>query len=126
MAIIYGLSRKVMSGGTGKFYAHAKSVGVVSMEELCEGIASRCSWRKSMLQAAAMALSEAMAEHLAAGKIVELGGIGRFQVLFGSVGVESPDRFLARKHIKSAKIVYRPGKEMKRKLKGLEFKKERG
>ena len=42
MAIICGLSRKVMFGGTGKFYAHAKSVGVVSMEELCEGIASRC------------------------------------------------------------------------------------
>lgn len=122
MAIVYGLSKKGIAGGKGLYYAHVKSAGIVTLDELCEDIACRCSLRKPLLQAAVIALAEGMCRHLACGRIVDLGDIGRFRISCGGRGVERPEHFLARRDITSAKVVYRPGREVKRGLDCLEFK----
>ncbi len=126
MAVVYNLSKKDgLSGeGAGLYYPHAKSTGMVGMDDLCREISGRCSLRRPMLMAAVSALSEAMMEHLSDGEIVDLGALGRFQVSCSGAGVERAGEFDARRHIRSVKVVYRPAKDLKQRMKLLKFKRE--
>lgn len=122
MAIVYGVSKKSLMCGEGLYYAHVKTTGVVGADDLCRLIAQYCQLKVPVLQASLMAFSEVMAEQLAAGKIVDLGELGRFQVSCSSEGVVRPDSFCATRHIKSARIVYRPGKGLKQRMKTLDYR----
>ena len=121
MAIRYSLSKKG-ANGDGLYYANTRSAGVVDLKELCKPITQRCRLKEPMLLASAMAFAEAMEEELAEGRIVELGNVGRFQVLCSSTGAETTDCFYACKHMKPAKIQFRPGKGLKQMLKGVEYR----
>lgn len=121
MAILYSLSQKPV-GDKKLYFATSRNAGVVSAEDLCQGISMRCGLKRPMLLAALLAFSEAMEEELAMGKIVDLGEIGRFQVSCSSGGVERREEFFSGKHMKDAKIVFRPGKDLKKKMKCLEYK----
>lgn len=122
MAIGYGIAKKYVNGKV-LYYAHTKNDGMIGVNELCEQISQHCSLSMPLLHAAVMAFSDAMGGQLAAGKIVDMGSIGRFRVSFGSEGVECADDLCASKHIHQAKILYFPGKELRRGLKELEYRK---
>lgn len=124
MAVMYSLSQKLLEGERKPYYAVARSTGDVSSEELCERISRRCGLKRPVLLAALMAFSEAMEAELAMGKIVDLGGIGRFHVSCSSRGVDRPEEFCSSRDMKDAKILYRPGKRLRQKMKCLEY--ERG
>ncbi|WP_455667828.1 HU family DNA-binding protein [Phocaeicola sp.] len=122
MAILYSLSRKTSMGETRLYFASVRSTGTVSADELCQRIALRCGLRRPVLKAALVAFSEAMESELSMGNIVDLGEIGRFQVSCSSSGVEREEEFVSSKHMKEAKILFRPGRGLKGMLKCLEYK----
>lgn len=65
--------------------------------------------------------SEVMKEQLVMGKIVDLGEIGKFQVSCSSSGVERKEDFCSSRHVKGAKILFRPSKGLKEMLKWLRY-----
>jgi predicted histone-like DNA-binding protein len=68
------------------------------------------------------ALTEVLAEHLADGKIVRFGDFGAFQVSIGSSGAETADKFHP-SLIKSKKVTFRPGADLREMLNNLKFEK---
>ncbi|MBE0650640.1 MAG: HU family DNA-binding protein, partial [Bacteroidales bacterium] len=70
-----------------------------------------------------MGLLETVADELADGNTVSLGKLGTFTVNLKSDSAETADAVTAAT-IKGAKIVYRPGAELKDMLKTLKFEKK--
>jgi predicted histone-like DNA-binding protein len=103
-----------------KWYAGAKSTGDITFRALCKEIAQRSTVSPADTQAALAALTEVLAERLAEGKIVRLGDFGTFQVSISSEGAETEEKFNA-SLIKSSKIVFRPGTDLKEMQNNLKF-----
>lgn len=120
MAVMYSLSQRPI-GGRRLYFVNTQTTGVVSAEELCRKIALRCGLKRPVLLAALLAFSEAMEGELSLGRIVDLGEMGRFQVSCGSTGVEQAEEFCCSRDMRDARILFRPGKGLKRMLKFLEY-----
>jgi predicted histone-like DNA-binding protein len=73
-------------------------------------------------QAVLVALTEVLTEHLAEGKIVRLGDFGAFQVSVSSEDAETEAKFNA-SLIKSNKVVFRPGTDLKKMQNNLKYEK---
>ena len=105
-----------------KWYANAKSAGDVTLRALGKEIAARSTVSPADTQAVLVALTEVLTEHLSDSKIVRLGDFGAFQVSVGSAGAETEAKFNA-SLIKSGKVVFRPGIDIKDMLKNLKYEK---
>jgi nucleoid DNA-binding protein len=67
-------------------------------------------------------LTQVLTEQLSEGKIVRFGDFGSFQVGIGSSGGETKEKHNV-SLIKSKKIVFRPGGDLKEMLNNLKFEK---
>jgi predicted histone-like DNA-binding protein len=67
-------------------------------------------------------LTQVLTEKLADGKIVRFGDFGSFQVSVGSGGAESKEKFTS-SLIKTKKVLFRPGVDLKEMLNNLKFEK---
>ena len=105
-----------------KWYANAKSTGDVTLRALGKEIAARSTVSPADTQAVLVALTEVLVEHLADGKIVRFGDFGAFQVSVGSEGAETEAEFNA-SMIKTKKVAFRPGIDIKEMLNNLKFEK---
>jgi predicted histone-like DNA-binding protein len=105
-----------------KWYATAKSTGVINLRTLGKEIAARSTVSAADTQAVLVALTEVMVEHLADGKIVRLGDVGSFQVSIGSEGAETAAKFNT-SLIKTKKVAFRPGIDLKEMLNNLKIEK---
>ena len=105
-----------------KWYANAKSTGDTTLRALGKEIAARSTVAPADTQAVLVALTEVLVEHLAEGKIVRLGDFGAFQVSISSNGAETKEKFNAAL-IKSNKVVFRPGIDLKEMQKTLKYEK---
>jgi predicted histone-like DNA-binding protein len=105
-----------------KWYANAKGTGDVTLRALSKEIAARSTVAPADTQAVLVALTEVLVQHLANGKIVRLGDFGAFQVSIGSAGAETKEKFNA-SLIKTKKVVFRPGIDIKEMLYNLKFEK---
>lgn len=105
-----------------KWYANARSTGDVSLRTLGKEIAARSTVSPADTQAVLVALTEVVVEHLADGKIVRLGDFGAFQVNVGSEGAETAEKFHP-SMIKTKKVAFRPGIELKEMINNLKFEK---
>jgi len=105
-----------------KWYANTKSTGDTTLRTLSKEIAARSTVSPADTQAVLVGLTEVLVEHLANGKIVRLGDFGAFQVSVSSAGAESAAKFNA-SLIKSSKVVFRPGIDLKEMLKTLKYEK---
>jgi len=105
-----------------KWYANAKSTGDTTLRSLSKEIAARSTVAPADTQAVLIALTEVLVEHLANGKIVRLGDFGAFQVSVGSAGAETKEKFHV-SMIKTKKVVFRPGIDIKEMLNNLKFEK---
>ena len=103
-----------------RIYASAKHEASINLESLAQQIAKRCSLTSTDVNAALHALMEIVPDELLEGKIVTLGQLGSFCLSVRSEGVETPEQ-LSRSAIKGLKIQYRPGKELKKKLRMVEY-----
>jgi predicted histone-like DNA-binding protein len=103
-----------------RWYATAKSSGEISLKAVGKQISQRSTVNHADTLAVLEALTQVLAEQLAEGKIVRLGDLGSFQVNVGSEGAQSPDKLTA-SSIKTRKITFRPGAELKETLSKLTF-----
>jgi predicted histone-like DNA-binding protein len=126
MAISFLLSEKgnpLKPGEPKKWYASAVSTGDVRLRALGKEITQRSTVNYADTLAVLEVLTQVLRERLDENKIVRFGDFGSFQVAIGSEGVETPEQFSVSK-IKTRKIVFRPGTELKEMLNNLKFVKK--
>ncbi len=128
MPVKYNLSEKGKPGdrdAAKKFYANAKSSGEVTFRSLSKEIASGSTTVSDTdVMAVLNDLTKALSRHLADGKIVRFGDFGSFQISLRSEGAETAEKFNA-SMIKGAKILFRPGLDLKDMLSTVKYEKEK-
>lgn len=92
-----------------KFYAKAQAAGDLHIDEICNSVSHSGSIIRGDVLAVTDGLIFEMVRGLAAGKIVDLGDFGHFQMQVSSRGAETEKEFTA-SNIKKARIQFRPGK----------------
>ncbi|MDR2286375.1 MAG: HU family DNA-binding protein [Prevotellaceae bacterium] len=105
-----------------KWYAQSKSDGDVSLKDLGKEITQRCTVNYADTLAVLEALNQVLTVNLEGNKIVRFGDFGSFQVSIGSEGAETEDKFTS-SMIKTKKVIFRPGEDLKVMLNNLKFEK---
>ncbi|MDY3337930.1 HU family DNA-binding protein [Riemerella anatipestifer] len=99
-----------------KYYASAKASGEVTFRSLSKEIAQGSTTVSDTdVLAVLNDLTKVLSKHLSDGKIVRFGDFGSFQISISSEGAETEDKVTAAK-IKSNKILFRPGIELREML----------
>jgi predicted histone-like DNA-binding protein len=112
-----------MSGkGSNKFYARAQSVGELSFSKLCVRISDRCTATKADVMASLEGCIAVIKQAMEDGFIVRLGDFGSFQLSLTSEGAATAKEFES-SNIKGAKILFRPGADIKTMYSTLEYEK---
>ncbi|MDR2408425.1 MAG: HU family DNA-binding protein [Bacteroidales bacterium] len=126
MAVTYVLTQKGNPGDPDapkKFYAQAKANKELTFRKLSKEIAEGSSTvSDSDVLAVLNDLTKILKRHLADGEIVRFGDFGSFQVSISSEGVETAEKFNA-SLIKSGKVTFRPGVDLKEMLATLKYEK---
>lgn len=108
-----------------KYYAQAKASGEVTFKMIAQEISNRSSLNSGDVFNVLEVLSQVMNRELSEGRIVRLGDFGSLQIALSSEGAEAADK-LNSSYIKSAKIAFRPGKDLRNIINNLQFKKVAG
>jgi len=104
-----------------KFYAQAKASGELTFRKLSKEIAEGSTTVSDTdVLAVLNDLTKILKRHLDNGEIVRFGDFGAFQVSLSSSGAESESKFNA-SMIRSAKVNFRPGLDLKEMLNNLKF-----
>jgi predicted histone-like DNA-binding protein len=126
MAVKYSLSEKgnpQKPEDSKKWYANAKSAGELTFRKLSKEIAeSSTTVSDTDVLAVLNDLIKILKRHLDNGEIVRLGDFGSFQVSIGSEGAETAAKFHS-SLIKTKKVTFRPGIDLKEMLNNLKFEK---
>lgn len=106
-----------------KWYATAKSSGELTFRKLSKEIAEGSTTVSDTdVLAVLNDLTKILRRHLENGEIVRFGDFGSFQISIGSSGAESESKFNA-SLIKSQKVSFRPGIDLKEMLNNLKYEK---
>lgn len=106
-----------------KYYANAKADGVVTFRTLSRNIAARSTTVSDTdVLAVLNELTKELAHLLSDGKIVRFGDFGSFQIAISSEGMET-EKQVTPASIKSAKITFRPGTDLKEMLNNATYEK---
>ncbi|MDM1041058.1 HU family DNA-binding protein [Empedobacter falsenii] len=127
MAVKYNVIQKAYPGdptGPKKFYANSIADGEVSLRNLSKEIAQTSSISESDVYATLIDLAKMLSKHLSDGKIVRLGDFGSFQISISSEGVDTANKVNSAS-IKSAKILFRPGLDLRDTLATLKYEKKK-
>ncbi|MFV0180230.1 DNA-binding protein [Empedobacter falsenii] len=127
MAIKYNVIQKAYPGdptGPKKFYANSIADGEISLRRLSKEIAQTSSVSESDVYASLIDLAKMLAKHLADGKIVRLGDFVSFQISISSEGADSISKVTSAS-IKNAKILFRPGIDLRETLATLKYEKKK-
>ena len=126
MAVTYVLTQKVNLGhpeAPRKFYAQAKARKELTFRELSKEISEGSTTVSDTdVMAVLNDLTKILKRHLENGEMVRLGDFGTFQVALTSEGSETEEAFNS-SLIKSKKIAFRPGMDLKDMLLTLKFEK---
>lgn len=107
---------------TPKNYAIAINGGTVDIDRLSELVADGSTVRQNDIYAVIIGLVNVIQGELKEGRNVNLGKLGTFAISLSSNPSDTPEEVNA-SNIKSAKVLYRPGKELKNMLKTLSYTK---
>ncbi|MDR2292576.1 MAG: HU family DNA-binding protein [Prevotellaceae bacterium] len=106
-----------------KFYAQAKSRGELTFRKLSKEIAEGSTTVSDTdVLAVLNDLIKILKRHLDNGEIVRFGDFGSFQIAISSDGAETEEKFNV-SLIKSSKVVFRPGIDLKEMLATLKYEK---
>jgi len=105
-----------------KYYPSIVSSGRVTQRQLAAEAASISTLSSADLAAALEVFLTIIPKELAKGNIVELGDFGNFWLKSASEGADSPEAVRATQ-ITGVSAQFRPGKEFKKVLDGIEFEK---
>ena len=103
-----------------KFYASASHGAHVDLDDLATEVADRCSLKRADVHGVLVGLMDIIPDVLLDGKIVSLSQLGSFYMTVKSEGAEIKDD-LSIGMVKGVKIQYRPTKELKHKMKMVDF-----
>ena len=112
--------RKVMMGedqGKVKTYAAAHASGYCEMDKLCELISAHSKMTSADAKALFDSLNWVLRLELQAGNIVQVGELGNFRLSISSEGVEEneeEDVKLTARNIKKARVIFTPGKILRK------------
>ncbi len=107
-----------------KYYPCAVSTDELHLEDLARIIASRSTMSRADCYGVIMALSEVIGEALSNGAIVKVDSLGTFQLVLQGTPAET-EEVLGKSNIKSAKINFKPSKDLKNKMKRITYKRMR-
>lgn len=107
-----------------KYYPCVICKGNENLESLAKIIASRSTISKADCYGVIMALSDAIGEALCDGKIVRIESLGTFKIGVTGSAADTAEA-LGKANIKSAKILYKPSRDLKSKIKETTFKRIR-
>ena len=126
MAVKYTVIERPVPGDASaprKWYAKAKADGDLTFRDLSKEIAQGSTTVSDTdVMAVLNDLIKVLGRNLANGKIVRLGDFGSFQISISSDGAEQESSFHP-KLIRSAKIQFRPGRDLKDVTKTLTYEK---
>ncbi len=105
------------------YYPKATKTGEIDLEALSDQIAYGSSLTQADCYAVIISLVAIVSKELEEGKIVRLGQLGAFQISVKGTPSPTPEA-VAPKNVKSASILFRPGKKFKVMLKELRFVKK--
>jgi len=106
-----------------KWYANARSAGELTFRQLGKEIAGGSTTVSDTdVLAVLNDLVKVLRRHLENGEIVRFGDFGSFQISVSSSGADTESRF-NHSMIKSPKVVFRPGIDLREMLKNLRFEK---
>jgi predicted histone-like DNA-binding protein len=113
----------VVGGGEKKFYASTKNNGNHTLEDLTKTIEKISTVSGADIRAVLYAMVDAMTTSLSNGNIVRLGELGSLHVSISSNGEEKKEDVSA-SSIKTARVLFRPGKKIRNMLDNLKYVKE--
>lgn len=126
MSIKYKVIEKgepgVKGGGEKKFYASANITGEKTLAGLTNDIEKISTVSGADIRAVLYALVDVMTDSLADGQAVRLGELGSLRVNISSEG-KATEKEVTASAIKSAKVVFTPGVEIKKMLATLKYEK---
>ena len=105
-----------------KFYGNAVNTGNVTLRALADEIAEISTVGHADTVAVIESLLQLIPRHVTEGKIVRLGDFGSFGVRLSTEGADSETEFNSRM-IKSLRMYFRPGAEVKKVLTSTKFEK---
>lgn len=106
-----------------KFYASSVTTRKIDIDQLSENIARASTVARSDVYAVIVALIDEALHELANGSQISLGKLGSLYVNLRSNGADTEDDFTSAL-IKGAKVIYRPGSEIKDMLGSLKYEKQ--
>lgn len=105
-----------------KHYALVVSEGSTNLKELSEIVATQCTVSPADCYAVLIALEGNIIRELKNGRIVHLGNLGSYRISVSSEGKDTADE-VVQTSIKKAKVLFRPGLDLRNMLKTLTYKK---
>jgi predicted histone-like DNA-binding protein len=105
-----------------KFYATIVRPNNITLETLAKRISEISPVNELDTETALLALTKVLPEYLSTGATVELGEFGRLMVNISSDGSTTEEDY-NKELIKSNKISYQPSTQVKKVMKGVEYKK---
>ncbi|MBP6181903.1 HU family DNA-binding protein [Flavobacterium sp.] len=103
-----------------RYYPRASNSGEIDLDELAEQVSFSCTATPADCYAVILSLVDVVSSSLENGKIVRLGHLGSFQISIKGVGSDTPEAVKAQ-NVKSASILFRPGRKLKKMLSQLVF-----
>lgn len=103
-----------------KAYAKAQTNGELTLKELSQEVASKCTVHRADVSAVLIAAVESMLSALKAGKQVDFGELGKFRLQITSRGALTAADFTAA-HITGVNIQFIPGEDLSNIFQNLEF-----
>ena len=104
------------------FYASSIISRKIDLDELSQAIAQSSTVARADIYAVLIALIEEITKNLSNGNLVQLGKLGSLSLNLRSEGSESEEDCTSAA-IKGAKVIYRPGAEIKTMMKTLKYTK---
>ena len=122
MAALYDLFRTPQPKGEKKVRYHARSVVTEKMttRDLIETITQRSAFKEGVVTGVLISLEETLREALAAGKSVQIDGIGAFRISAKSPSVRDRHEIRA-ESIEFKGVVYKADKKLLKKLSATKF-----
>ncbi|MDY3521899.1 HU family DNA-binding protein [Riemerella anatipestifer] len=112
----------VAGGGDKKFYASPVYQGEKTLEGLTKDIEKISTVSGADIRAVLYALVDVMQNSLSEGRIVRLGELGSMRVSLSSEG-KAKEEEVTSAAVKSAKVLFTPGSDLKKMLQTLKFEK---
>ncbi|MDR2260906.1 MAG: HU family DNA-binding protein [Azoarcus sp.] len=103
-----------------KWYLSKVSSGLVDLKDIARDIEKQTSVTRADISAVLISLAETLPNYLKNGQSVRFGDLGIFRVSISSEGAARPEELSAR-DVKSVRIVFTPGVELKDSLGKVSF-----